>query len=95
MERIESDQRLREIYDAGVGFIFNDFEGDHETTSSAESNKLHRASCEECDPRRKTSAMTVDTSGQKLFFPTSREWVGWLMANRPGNFTKCTRCDPR
>ena len=95
MHRIESGQQLREVFDAGVGCIFNDFEGDHETSSSADFNKLHRASCEDCDPRRAASAMTVATSGQKLFFPSFREAVGWLMQNRPGNYSKCSRCNPR
>ena len=95
IERIESDRRLREIFDAGVGFIFNDFEGDHTTTSSADSNKLHRAGCQECDPRRSTHAMTVKTSGQKLYFFSSKEAAAWLIAHRPNNYTRCTRCDPR
>lgn len=95
MEIIESDQRLRDLFDAGQGVIFNDFEGDHQTQSSRNFNKLHRASCDWCNPRRDKHAMTVNTSGQKLFFATFGDAVGWLMSNRPGNYSKCTICDPR
>jgi len=59
MEIVTSDERLRGLFDCGVGLIFNDFEGDHPTKSSMDSNKLRQASCPECDPRRYHSAMTV------------------------------------
>ncbi len=95
MKRVDSDEEMRRLYDNGIGFIFNDFEGDHHTQSSMDFNKLHRASCEECDPRRDRQAMTVRTSGQKIFFETFREAVDWLMDNRAGNYSKCTRCNPR
>lgn len=94
MEILESDERLRQLYDAGLGFIFNDFEGNHQTQSSQDFNKLHRASCEQCNPRREKNAMTVRTSGQKVYFETFREAVDWLMEHRPGNYSKCTICSP-
>ena len=78
----------------GVGVIFNHFEGDRQTASSVDFNKLHRAWCPECDPSREHSAMTVHTSGQKLFFPSFRAAIDWLMDRRPGNYSKCTRCNP-
>jgi len=94
MQKIDSDQRLRELYDTGQGYIYNDFEGGHQTASSRESNKLHRATCEECDPRRSKHAMTVNTQGQKLFFANMSEAFKWLMTNRAGNWSKCLRCNP-
>lgn len=94
MEVIETNERLRDLFDSGQGFVFNDFEGDHHTQSSGDFNKLHRAHCEQCNPRRETNAMTVRTSGQKLFFPTFSEAVGWLMEHRPGNYSKCAICNP-
>ena len=42
MDVIASDERLRNLYDAGRGFMFNDFEGPRSTQSSSEANKLHR-----------------------------------------------------
>lgn len=94
MEIIASDERLRSLFDAGQGFIFNDFEGDHRTQSSQQFNKLHRAHCEQCNPRRDKNAMTVRTSGQKVFFETFGEAVAWLMKERPGNYSKCNLCNP-
>lgn len=94
MEVVASDQRLRELFDQGCGFIFNDFEGHHNTHSSMDFNKLHRASCDECDPRRDHHPMSVRTAGQKIWFPSMTQAVIWLMENRPGNYSKCTRCNP-
>ena len=94
MEVIQSDERLKQLYDAGRGFIYNDFEQGSRTKSSQDSNKLHRASCSECNPRRDKSAMTVNTSGQKIFFESFSEAIGWLMESRPGNYSKCGFCNP-
>ena len=94
MKVIENDKELRKIYDAGVGYIYNDFEGNHVTSSSMDSNKLHKACCEQCDPRRDRSAMTTQTAGQKIFFENQSEAFGWLMQHRAGNYTKCTFCAP-
>jgi len=94
MEIIKDDNRLREICDAGKGYIYNDFEGNHHTSSSKESNKLHRASCDQCDPRRDRNAMTTKTSGQKIFFDDYRNMYDWLIGNRPGNYSKCAFCNP-
>ncbi|MCB9865491.1 MAG: hypothetical protein H6816_02490 [Phycisphaerales bacterium] len=93
METVHDDKRLRSIYDAGQGYIYNDFEGDHRTKSSAESNKLHRAGCAQCDPRRDRNAMTTQTSGQKIFFATRKEAFDWLMEHRAGNYTRCVVCN--
>lgn len=94
MEIIENDARFRELYDAGQGYIFNDFEGNHQTSSSMDSNKLHRLSCEQCNPRRDKYAMTTQTSGQKIFFAKREEAFDWLMEHRPGNYSKCLMCNP-
>lgn len=94
MEKIESDQKLRELTRTD-GFIYNDFGGAAESKSSRDFNKLHRATCPECSLGRDRNGMTVKTTGQKLFFATFREACEWLTEHRPGNYTKCTRCEPR
>ena len=94
MKRIETDEELRRIHDDGSGFIYNNFGGDGRTPQMCEFNKLHRADCRECDPRRTSQAMTVRTSGQKLFFRTSDEASKYLIGSKQG-YTKCTICDPR
>jgi hypothetical protein len=94
MEVIQDDARLNEIHDVGVGYIYNDFEGDRKTTSSMDSNKLHKAHCSQCDPRRDRNAMTIKTAGQKIFFESSKEAFAWLLEHRPGNYSKCTICNP-
>ena len=55
---------------------------------SMEFNKLHRASCEDCDPRRHWTAMTVRRRGQKIWFASMREAVDWLLDDRPGKYSK-------
>lgn len=94
MERIDSNPRLSELY-GGPGFIYNDFGGPNQSKSNMDFNVLHRADCRDCDPARDKNAMTVKTTGQKLFFETFREAVGWLLENRPGNYRKCSNCNPR
>ena len=91
MEQVTSDHRLRELI-GGDGYIYNDFAGKSETTSSKSFNVLHRATCGECAPSREGHRMTVKTSGQKIFFATSKEAIDWLMDNRPGNYTRCNKC---
>lgn len=93
MEIIENDERLGRIHDVGTGYIYNDFGGPNQTRDSMEFNKLHRTHCDHCNPRRSVNPMTVNTSGQKIHFESSSEAVGWLMANRPGNYTRCLFCN--
>lgn len=95
MKVIANDERLRAFYDAGEGFIYNDFGGPKQSTQNAAFNILHRASCPHCNPRRDHNAMTVNTAGQKIFFATYREAIDWLLDNRPSNYSKCRDCDPR
>ena len=94
MEIIADDTRLKDLYDAGQGCIYNDFVGDHDTSASTDYNKLHRATCRFCDPRREGNAMTTETSGQKIFFESCSEALDWLRENRAGNFSKCLQCNP-
>src|SRR5262245_41575024 len=94
METITTDSRMRELHDLGVGFIYNDFAGATRTASSKAFNKLHRASCPECDPRRDRHAMTVNTSGQKIWFASMQDAAGWLMEHRVSNYTRCSGCNP-
>ncbi len=95
MKTIDSNAELRALTSAGAGYIFNDFGGPRDTSQNRDWNKLHRANCAECDPSRDHQAMTVQTQGQKLFFPTFRDAVSWLLENRSGNYTRCMRCNPR
>lgn len=93
MEMIESDEQLAQIYDAGIGYTYNDFGGANQTRDSMQFNVLHRANCVHCNPRRSGNAMTVDTSGQKIHFASSSEATGWLMENRAGNYSRCAFCN--
>lgn len=93
MEQISSDGRLRELHQAGRGFILNDFGGPMGPKSF---NMLHRASCDYCDPdKAHRYAMKTKTSGEKIHFVTFKEAAVWLLENRPSMYERCAACDPR
>lgn len=93
MKDIADDTELEQIFDLGVGFVFNDY-----TTSpkkGKESNKLHKAFSPCMNPEN-PNRLKVEGKNRKLpkiFFETYDKAHEWLREKRNEiGYSDCDKC---
>lgn len=90
MKQISNDKELAQIFEKGVGFVFNDF-----SKTNADFNKLHRAGSSCLNPNNPKSLKVEGTVGElkKFYFETREEANNWLKKERSGvGYSDCHRC---
>ena len=90
MKQISNDKELAQIFENGVGFVFNDY-----SKTNAEFNKLHRAGSSCLNPN-KPNRLKVEGSVRELkkfYFETREDANKWLKKERSDvGYSDCHLC---
>lgn len=93
MKEIIDNEELEQIFDSGVGFVFNDFT--KSPKKGKEWNKLHKATSPCMNPENPNRLKVEGNNGKlpKIFFETYDKAHEWLKTNRNKvGYSDCDKC---